>query len=78
MQNYAEMSAEARLDALNEMGHALYGTGWRKAFAEEFGITPQTLTNWKGRDNCPVWPCVAMRFALEARKLAQLRAIISV
>ena len=78
MQNYADMSAEARLEALDAMATEYYGTAqWRRLFAGEFGQSAQTLTNWKVEKRTPVWACVAIGHALEARKLQTLRAILA-
>lgn len=78
MQNYAEMTPTARLEALDAMATAYYDTPqWRKLFATDYGIGNQTLTNWKVAGRTPVWACVAMAYALEARKLETLRRIIA-
>lgn len=78
MQNYSEMTPAARLEALDAMATAYYDTPqWRKLFAAEYGLANQTLTNWKIADRTPVWACVAMHHAVEARKLADLRRIIA-
>ena len=78
MQNYSEMTPAARLEALDAMAREYYGKStWRTDFAEEYGVTQKTVTNWKAHDRTPVWACVAMHYALEARKLDTLRRIIA-
>lgn len=78
MQNYSEMTPAARLEAIDTMATQLYGTGqWRKLFAAEYGLQPETLTSWKTKDRTPTWPCVALEHALEAQRLETLRAILN-
>jgi hypothetical protein len=75
--NYAEMTPQARYEALDAMARQFYGVStWRHLFADDFGLAARTLTGWSADNKTPVWACLALHFALEARKLDTLREIL--
>ncbi len=67
MTAYKEMTPEERFEALDEMAIRLFGTKrWKTEFCRTYDLGIQTLQNWR-INGAPLWPCVALRDALDAK-----------
>lgn len=76
MQNYADMSPEARFAEIDRLACQLFETNsWKTKFADRYGITRQTVGIWK-REGAPLWPCVALEDALAAKNWALVKAAV--
>jgi len=69
MKNYTDMTPLARFNELDALARQFFGTErWKSLFCRRYDRTPQTLTAWTNK-GAPVWALVAMRDALDRKKL---------
>lgn len=71
MPNLADMSPDTRFELISSIAADLYGAAWKSKLADDFGLSNQTLTNWR-KTGAPIWIARAMVYAERAAKLDAL------
>lgn len=78
MTEYTQTDPAARFDDLDRMATNYFSTTrWKTEFARQYGLTPTAINAWRTK-GAPLWSCVAMAHALEARELASLARALEI